>query len=445
MKKNIATDFTPEELEPALHYIRDYWRLLGRTTKRDDGTLIGLQNPYIVPSVRGHGHFSFEEQYYWDSYFVAQGLYGTARQKYAVGMLENLLEMMRRFGQVPNASRFYHLGHSQPPFLTSYILEVFELAGKSPEWLEEAIMLAKIEYARVWMSARHPHWRKVFRGLSRYYDINVLDDLAEAESGWDYNGRFYGKCLEYIPVDLNCLLYKYEKDFEYVALMLGDKGEADLWKRRARQRKSMMDKYLWDPRHNFYFDYNFITGKRSQVWSLAAYYALWSGLASNSKAEHLIEHLSKFDQAGGLTVTASESKSDPRPISLQWDYPNGWAPLHWITAKGLVRYGYREEADRIVRKWLRNNLAEFQEHGVFLERYNVVEPGKDAKEGVYPAQTGFGWTNAVFWSLAYTYLRSEELPSLPEAASLKTLLAKSVVLPPLKPVHQLINRHKRAK
>ena len=31
-----------------------------------------------------------------------------------------------------------------------------------------------------------------------------------------------------------------------------------------------------------------------------------------------------------------------------------------------------------------------------LEKYNVVQPDKPPAKGVYPSQTGFGWTNAVF-------------------------------------------------
>jgi len=46
--------------------------------------------------------------------------------------------------------------------------------------------------------------------------------------------------------------------------------------------------------------------------------------------------------------------------------------------------------------WLRTNLNWFKEHGVFLEKYNVVIPTDPPAKGVYPSQTGFGWTNAVF-------------------------------------------------
>jgi len=43
-----------------------------------------------------------------------------------------------------------------------------------------------------------------------------------------------------------------------------------------------------------------------------------------------------------------------------------------------------------------NNLNWFNEHNEFIEKYNVVQPEKPPAKGVYPSQTGFGWTNAVF-------------------------------------------------
>lgn len=414
--------FSPQDLAPALDYIDGYWQTLKRFNRHDEGSLIGLPKPYIVPSYTDKARFNFSEMYYWDSYFISQGLYGTANQKFAENMLENMLDMVRRFGSVPNGSRYYLMGRSQPPFLTSFILEVYANADKSTDWLSEAMTQAKLEYQKVWMGVVHPNWRKVYRGLSRYYDINILDDLAEAESGWDYNGRFNGQCLDYVPIDLNCLLYKYEKDFEAAAEMLGDSEEAEVWHRRARQRKTTINKLMWDEAKGFYFDYNYLTGRRSRVWSLAGYYALWAGVATREQARRMEQQLERFEKAGGLVTTDRPSLNDPRELPLQWDYPNGWAPLQYLVVTGLVSYHYREEADRIVRKWLAANLIQFNQRGIFYEKYNVVQPHQPPLEGVYPSQTGFGWTNSIFSLFARTYLRPDELPEAVKPNRLKSLL-----------------------
>jgi alpha,alpha-trehalase len=91
-------------------------------------------------------------------------------------------------------------------------------------------------------------------------------------------------------------------------------------------------------------------------------------------------------------------------MPTQWAYPNGWANLHFVTIKALERYGYHTEARRVSMKWLKANLLWFNEHHVFLEKYNVVSPEKPPVKGVYPSQTGFGWTNAVFERLCKDYV-----------------------------------------
>ena len=78
--------------------------------------------------------------------------------------------------------------------------------------------------SRCGWAQKKPNARRVHKDLSRYYDINMLHDLAEAESGWDMTPRFNHKALNYLPVDLNALLYKYEVDFARAAKILGNRG-----------------------------------------------------------------------------------------------------------------------------------------------------------------------------------------------------------------------------
>jgi alpha,alpha-trehalase len=404
--------FTPHELKPALEYIEKYWRSVKRFQPNDTGTAIGLPQPYIVPTAEFTHGFTYDEMYYWDSYFTALGLYGTSQQKIAFGMLQNFRNLMKRYAFIPNASRTYMLSRSQPPFLTSYIFDVYEAKlVKDKRWLKSMMKIAQKEYTHVWMSAKHPHSRQVFEGLSRYYDINYLHDLAEAESGWDMTSRFERKCLNYIPIDLNAQLFRYEMDFARAAEIRGKHREMSQWLEQSETRLNTINKHLWDTKKGFYFDYNFETNKRSPIYSLAAYVPLWAGMASKEQAAAVVEKLHLFEYDGGLSATAKDP--DPKSeIPIQWAYPNGWAPLHVLVVCGLENYGYTLEAQRIARKWIRTCLDRFESDGVFLEKYNVVHPQQEPSQGVYPNQTGFSWTNAVFYRLCLDFLQPDELPVL---------------------------------
>ncbi len=407
--KVVPTYFDPAELEPVLEYIDRMWAVLTVYNPKDRGTLIGLPKPYIVPSSQANSGFVFKEMYYWDSFFIAQGLFGTRHQKLAGDMLENLLYMQRRFGIIPNANRYYFLSRSHPPLLTTYILDVYHKLNKPKKWLSRAMAIAESEYLQVWTSSMHPNHRLVFKGLSRHYDVDLEHSLAEAESGWDMTPRFNNECLNYLPVDLNAQLYKYEKDFETVNNILGRPRDAAMWAKRAYRRKAAMDKLMWDEDAGFYFDYNFKTGQRSRVWSLAPYFAMWAGMVSGKQAQRLVNNLQRFQFAGGLATTSPESVGSTAGRGLQWEYPNGWAPLQWVVIQGLIKYGFREEADVVVRTWLKSNLRQFKQHEALYEKYNVVNIAAQPKQGLYPSQEGFGWTNAMFYRFCHDYLLPQEL------------------------------------
>lgn len=399
-------ELTPHDVHHARRYVEHYWEKLQRYHPKDDETLLGLPNPYLVPAFEEGHPFDFNEMYYWDSYFMVQGMLDKAHENLVKGILDNLITVEKRFHIIPNASRTYLMGRSQPPLLTSFIFDVYDTYQPGKEWLKERIDVAKDEYNTVWMGKGKPNWRQVYKGLSRYFDVNMLSDLAEAESGWDMTPRFERKALNFLPVDLNALLYKYEIDFARAATILDNKEEASVWSEKAAYRSLTMNELMWSESRDFFYDFNFVKEKRGSVSSLAGFYPMWAGMVDNKRALQLVRALKRFENRGGLATTDNHPLSHlvPGTIPTQWAYPNGWAPLHFIVVKGLQRYGYHDDARRIAMKWLKTNLEWFNVHGVFLEKYNVVQPNKPPMKGVYPSQTGFGWTNAVFERFCREYI-----------------------------------------
>jgi len=127
--------------------------------------LLYLDHKYVVPGGR------FNEMYGWDSYFIVRGLVEDKRIELARGMVENFFFEIEHYGAVLNANRTYYLTRSQPPFLTSMILSVYDAqkaAGKEDRaWLERAYGYASRDYG-LW--TREPHLAGT-TGLSRYYDF----------------------------------------------------------------------------------------------------------------------------------------------------------------------------------------------------------------------------------------------------------------------------------
>src|SRR5260370_84939 len=84
------------------------------------GGLLYLENPYVVPGGQ------FNEMYGWDSYFIIRGLLREHRTELAKGMVENFFFEINHYGGLLNANRTYYLTRSQPPFLSSMIMAVYE-------------------------------------------------------------------------------------------------------------------------------------------------------------------------------------------------------------------------------------------------------------------------------------------------------------------------------
>lgn len=406
-KQTISLD--PEQLTKARKYIDDYWSQLIKYNPKDNATLIGLPHPYLVPSSSPGREFDFNEMFYWDSYFMVQGLYKQTKYDDLVhGILDNLIYLFNKVGIIPNSNQYYMTSRSQPPFLSTFIREVYSNYKHDLDWLKSRMPVAEAEYNNVWLSKIKPNVHQVFAGLSRYYDVNYLNDIAEAESGWDMTPRFNRKALNYLPIDLNCLLFKYEQDFVWYYNLINQPEIADKYRQLSANRASTIDKYMWSKYKNLYFDYDYINQKKSVVASLASFYPLYVKMVNEERAAELVKSLKNFIYKGGLATTDSLNMAQVinNRLPTQWAYPNGWAPLQFVVIKGLENYGYHSLARDIALRWLNCNLKWFINNGLFLEKYNVVNISKPPLRGLYPAQEGFGWTNSVFEALVQDYLEN---------------------------------------
>ncbi|MBI4037601.1 alpha,alpha-trehalase [Candidatus Curtissbacteria bacterium] len=380
-----------KDIYEVLKYIDSYWPKLTKYYPEDLKSLIGLPNSYVVPAAAE----IFQEQYYWDSYPVVRALIDHPKySKLAVGMVDNLLHMMKRFGIIPNASRMYFLSRSQPPLLSSMVWIVYQKT-KDEKWFGRAIKLVEEEYWNVWMGKVHlRNFRFVHMGLSRYYDLNALHILAEAESGWDNTNRFMGRCMDFLPVDLNSLLYLYEVDLAKAYEGLGNSSKKNRFEEAAKKRAKVMNELMWDEKVGYFFDYDFVLQRRSHLITVAGMYPLNVGIATQQQADRVVEVFQhELHRKWGVVQSVRFVEN------LQWDWPNGWAPLQIRSAEALMRYGYNKLAKKIITKWMALNIKIFKETGELWEKYDVVH-GRIGVPDKYPTPSGFAWTNAGFMILS---------------------------------------------
>jgi alpha,alpha-trehalase len=410
-------------------HINALWPVLTREAGSDEGdagSLLVLPEDYVVPGGR------FREIYYWDSYFTLLGLAAAGEGELVRSMVENFAYLIDQVGFIPNGNRTYYLTRSQPPFFS---LMVGVLAAvENDRVYAEFLPQLKAEYD-FWMNGaelasadnravNHVVWVSDSTYLNRYYDAgdrpraeSYREDVltiresgrdsqtvarhlrSGAESGWDYSARWFadGENLatiittDIVPPDLNGLLYHLEITLaEHIQLI----PQREAFTRRAERRKASIDRYLWNPETNWYEDLNWATGEHTGYLTLAGVYPLFVGAAPPERAERVAEVVrEEFLAPGGLRTSLTTT-------GQQWDEPNGWPPLQWMTYAGLREYGHTGLAETIRRRWMDNNERVYANVRKMVEKYNVEDITLEAGGGEYPVQDGFGWSNGVYLRMA---------------------------------------------
>ena len=135
-------ELTHDDVQIARDYIKAYWPKLERYNPKDQDSLIGMPKPYLVPSYAEGHEFDYNELYYWDSYFMIQGLLDEEHKELVMGILEDFIHVFKRFKIIPNGSQMYYLSRSQPPFLSSFIFDLYAAYDLDKKWLKEKMAVA---------------------------------------------------------------------------------------------------------------------------------------------------------------------------------------------------------------------------------------------------------------------------------------------------------------
>jgi alpha,alpha-trehalase len=203
---------------------------------------------------------------------------------------------------------------------------------------------------------------------------------------------------EIIPVDLNCLVAHLQTSV-VGAQMLNKLGFVD--SNSINDFKLLMKQAYRDIFFNeelgWYCDYDTVTKRTMNNPTLAGMFPLFFKLADEKDVPRIVDFLKKnFLKPGGVVTSLNTT-------GQQWDAPNGWAPLQWITIIGLDNYGYHHLAKDIAKRWVSLNKKVFRSTGKLMEKYDVINLKKPAGGGEYPSQDGFGWTNGVLLALINKY------------------------------------------
>ncbi|KAI0244316.1 hypothetical protein L0F63_004868 [Massospora cicadina] len=454
----------------------------GKLCEGCESSLVDLDYPFVIPGGR------FREFYYWDSFFVLEGLNLSNLEFMSKNMLLNLLDLVAQVGHIPNAARKYMLNRSQPPFLT-ITFDRYLQRTKDLKFLDSAIALLDKEY-QYWRSKHDVQLvedEKLF--LTRYV-VNCstprpesyredrttagvatganpdasralyAEIAAGAESGYDYSSRWIPdaslrledgpttqeallrglRTSSILPVDLNSLMYLNERTLaRFHRQLASDRSvskcncpkrsnhlaKAKAYDLAADQRAQLMYDYMWDERNKAFYDYDLNSGRRIRRFSASGIWPFWADALTPKFRNHPSNYLLAFEAFN--KARHAYNGSTPATVtnsSLQWDYPNAWAPLEYVSVEALLKTQtslasrgidathLKRQALDIATRFFQSAFCAWYSSGgstetlprldvsgdhlgYLFEKYSVEQIGKVGGGGEYEVQLGFGWTNGV--------------------------------------------------
>jgi hypothetical protein len=400
--------------------MRDYPGMLHDPT----GT---LRFPFITP-----GSVYARELWDWDSWLSDVALCQIILDKdpnadrprmlsYGQGCVLNFLEAAEANGSIPiriqvkprSAAQAETKGDS-PIFVDKKIgtvpmpLTTSASNIHKPVLAQHAAFLVKLEHGNAqWL-------REDFTTLQAFQK-NYRDNQFHAASGlyfWKDDlaigvdndpATFFRPANSSASIFLNCLMFKELGAMAYLARCLElDQGVSGLYERQAEELKTAIQKNCWDERDGYFYsadlnlrpvanepgiylgskmvlhkghprDYTCLI-QRIEGWS--GFLAMWSGIATPEQARRMVEEhlknpktlgspygirtLSKMEKMYGLYASSNPSN---------WNGPV-WGISNYIVFKGLVKYGFTNEAKEMARKTIALFGHDYAANDALHEYYN---------------------------------------------------------------------------
>ena len=205
-----------EPLQTLVREIHKLWKVLSMKTATEIrenprlSTSIALPNGFIIPGGR------FKETYYWDTYWIIRGILKSNMIDTAKGIIENFLHLIEEYGFIPNGTRTYYLGRSQPPFLLSMMQKYveksqdLEFAARNILLLEKEVQFFEdqrslkvtindlqhtvFRYGANSLGPRPEAYEEDFHIAESFRSNEEREEFylhikSAAESGWDFSSR----------------------------------------------------------------------------------------------------------------------------------------------------------------------------------------------------------------------------------------------------------------
>lgn len=279
-------------------------------------------------------------------------------------------------GATPGQAKEIRIQHADNPPLFAWAEYENALISGDTEYIKE--LLYKKQFLQ-----KHYEWFESFKEFKRLSGVNMSTFLIAEELGYKWEGGSSGMdntprgrttanaenprpnnpdmlwidAISQQALSARCISRLYK--------MVGDDANAEQWNEKFNIKKDIINGYYWDEEDKFYYDIDNVTHEFYKVKTIASFWTLTAGVATEETAKYMAEYISDPETFGGKVPLVSLARNDNDYCS-NGRYWRGslWLPTAYAALKGIADYGYLDEAHTAAYKIFKH----------MLNTYNSYEP-----------------------------------------------------------------------
>lgn len=330
----------------------------------------------------------------WDSFFCGMGLLEVYEETadYVKGCALNFLDLQRKDGSIPymiTVSEDYM--EALPEIKLSERDENSDLNSMKPLLAQMCVMAGKKLSDFLWIKENYEKLRKHIIHWEETQQIKngLFVWRSYRGSGTDNHPALYGRPLNSsVGVELNCFMYKEYQAMAEISEICNDEEMKKIYTEKAQKLAEAINEHMWDPIDEIYYHLDAMSQKpplaRQDVfWDIPLKFKTWTsfmpmyaGIAPKEYAEKLVKkHLLNREEFWSDYGLRTLAKNEPVYNLVETSNPSNWQGPVWIVStwlmfKGLLNYGYLQEAKQVAENLLGNLCRDLEENGALHEYYN---------------------------------------------------------------------------
>ncbi len=276
------------------------------------------------------------------------------------------------------------------PTLAQHAAFIVQHMNGNAEWLREDFYVLQAFVSKYLNFHRHPATGLIYWETDEA--IGVDNDPSTFYRPHESSGSIF----------LNVLMYKELKATSYLAGCLKLPDISKYFAQEADELQEKIRKHCWDQRDKFYYsvDLNLLPIEKPNITSLqpgqlilhvgqprtydcliqrfsvwSGFMAMWGNIATPEQAKEMVKlhfhDTTSFNAPAGIrSLSPLEKMYDTRASGnpSSWQGPI-WINVNYLVFRGLINYGYNEEAKELAEKTILLLGRDFERFGALHEYY----------------------------------------------------------------------------